>query len=558
MMARRIILLVAFFLVFGAGFRIYALPAVCGSPDSLTRTEAALPAVSDPFERNDYMAGVNEQDPARQAILLEDFQRRYPESVLRAGALEKTLDAYLRGGDNARAAQTAKRILSVNPGDIRALAILAFIARRAVAEGKSGSAVDVGAYAERGLKALADLRPSQGMRNEDFERMCNGAAHVFYGAAGFSALQSKNYQKARDFYLKAYEIAPVLEDTFQLSMTELEMEPMDVHGFWYLAKAVQLARNENNLSSARFIEDYGRSKYKRYHGGTDGWEELMKGAYACGEPPARMVDTTLFHGIPASITSPANGSLHGVSASVVSPGGNGGFHGVPASVASPTSDGRSHGVPASVTSPVGDTNPRKDQAASCIAGAFARDRGRNGNSAEEWVGLSYGKANQNTRIPRAFLQAIARKPTPEELVCRMVGNTDPATLSLSDWETVLGYRNASSCNRSAAEKVWAAIQQREKSGAGKLKFTRAKVIDIGDNTLDVALTEDNQNANKPDLRISMDAPMSTPPGRGTLIDLAGVIIDYKSEPFMFIAEHGEFGPATTPSVKPAGNLRSAH
>src|SRR5258708_15914409 len=102
MMARRIILLVAFFLVFGAGFRIYALPAVCGSPDSLTRTEAASPAGSDPFERNDYMAGVNEQDPARQAILLEDFQRRYPESVVRAGPLHKTLDDDPRSGGQTR------------------------------------------------------------------------------------------------------------------------------------------------------------------------------------------------------------------------------------------------------------------------------------------------------------------------------------------------------------------------------------------------------------------------------------------------------------------------
>jgi len=558
MTARRIVFLAAFFLVFGSGFRIYALPVVCGSAGPSIRTQDASPSVSDPFEMNDYIAGINEQDPKRQAILLEDFQRKYPESVLKTGVLEKTLDAYLRRGDYAGAIRTAGRILSIDPGNIRSLAILTFMARQAAAEGKGGAAGEAAVYAERGLKALADLRKPQGMQNEDFDRMCRGAAHIFYGAAGFSALQKKNYQKARDFYLKVYEIGPVLQDTFQLSIAELEMEPMDIHGFWYLAKAAQIARSENSPSAARTIEDYGRSKYKRYHGDVDGWEELMKGAYACGEPPVMQIDTTLFRGVPASITSPANGVLHGVSASVVSPGADGVFHGVPASVASPTSDGRSHGVPASVTSPVGDTNPHKNQAASCIAGVFARDRGSEGASAEGWVEPSYRKANENSRIPRAFLQSIARKLTPQELVCRMVGNTDPAALSLSDWEIVLGYRNASSCNKEAAEKVWAAIQEKEKQGANKIRFMRTKVIAASADTLDVALTDDNQNMSKPDLRISMDTPMSPPPAVGMVIDVAGLIIDYKPEPFMFIAEHGEFRPAAMPSAKPAGNLRAAH
>lgn len=553
MMARRIVLPVAVFLVFGAGCRIYALPVICGSAGYSVRTEAAIPEVRDSFEMDDYMAGVNERDPARQAVLLEDFQRRYPESVLRIDALEKTLDAYISVGDNARASQTARRILRAEPDNIRSLAILTFLARQAAAEGKSGTAAEVGTYAERGLKALTGLKKPQGMKDEDFAGMCQGEAHIFYGAAGFAALQSKNYQKARDFYLRAYEIAPVLQDTFQLSMAELEMDPMDIHGFWYVAKAAQIARSQNNSAGAKVIEDYGRSKYKRYHGDEGGWEELMKGAYACGEPPVRQLDTTLFHGVPASVTSSSNGTLHGVPASVVSPGG-GVFHGVPASVGSPTSDGRSHGVSASVTSPGGDPNPRRDQADSCAAGAFATNRGGNGNSAEGWVDPAYRRANQSARIPRAFLQSIARKLTPQELVCRMVGSTDPAGLSVSDWELVLGYRNASSCNRSAAEKVWAAIQEKEKQGTNKLRFTRAKVIEASADTLEVALTEDNQNMNKADLRISMDKPMSPPPAVGMLIDVTGLIIDYKSEPFLFIAEHGEFGP----SRMPAGNLRAAH
>ena len=98
----------------------------------------------------------------------------------------------------------------------------------------------------------------------------------------------------------------------------------------------------------------------------------------------------------------------------------------------------------------------------------------------------------------------------------------------------------------------------EKQGANKMRFTRAKVIAASADTLDVALTDDNQNRNQADLRISMDTHMSPPPAVGMLIDVASLIIDYKPEPFMFIAEHGEFGPAAMPSAKPTGNLRAAH
>jgi len=57
MKARRIVVLAAFFLVFGSGFRVSALPVVCGSAGPSIRTQDASPSVSDPFEMNDYIAG---------------------------------------------------------------------------------------------------------------------------------------------------------------------------------------------------------------------------------------------------------------------------------------------------------------------------------------------------------------------------------------------------------------------------------------------------------------------------------------------------------------------
>jgi hypothetical protein len=57
-------------------------------------------------------------------------------------------------------------------------------------------------------------------------------------------------------------------------------------------------------------------------------------------------------------------------------------------------------------------------------------------------------------------------------------------------------------------------------------------------TIDAALTEDNQKAQRSDLRIIMGAPMAKPPARGAVIHVEGVISDYSITPFAFIMTQG--------------------
>jgi hypothetical protein len=56
------------------------------------------------------------------------------------------------------------------------------------------------------------------------------------------------------------------------------MTPMDVNGLWYIAKAYNLAGA--NAAAKKAISDYGKAMYKRYHGGVDGWDELLAAAAA--------------------------------------------------------------------------------------------------------------------------------------------------------------------------------------------------------------------------------------------------------------------------------------
>jgi hypothetical protein len=118
----------------------------------------------------------------------------------------------------------------------------------------------------------------------------------------------------------------------------------------------------------------------------------------------------------------------------------------------------------------------------------------------------------------------------------------PGDLSFGDWEFVLGLRDASPANEEAAGKVMHAILDKEKQGTAKLKLP-VKVISATEGTIQAAITDENQQANKADLQVTLTKPTPHPPTAGTMIDVVGVITDYVPSPFSFIMKEGEVAKA---------------
>src|SRR5271166_6421986 len=68
------------------------------------------------------------------------------------------------------------------------------------------------------------------------------------------------------------ESQPNIADIYPLATADLEAKPMNPEGFWFIIKASALAQGPGQQQ----ILDYGRKKYIRYHGGEDGWADLVK------------------------------------------------------------------------------------------------------------------------------------------------------------------------------------------------------------------------------------------------------------------------------------------
>jgi len=77
------------------------------------------------------------------------------------------------------------------------------------------------------------------------------------------------------------------------------------------------------------------------------------------------------------------------------------------------------------------------------------------------------------------------------------------------------------------------------------------VISATADTIQGAVSEDNQQANKADITITMEKPMAKPPANGSEIHVIGNITNYTPNPFMFTMEKANL-PATKGGPAPKG------
>jgi tetratricopeptide (TPR) repeat protein len=409
---------------------------VAGQQPAATGQQANVPTsqkvIKDPAEYNAYITALNTTDPAAKGAAMEAFVAQYPQSIVKIDALEQAMGAYQQANNQQKVEQIARQILTIEPNNVRALAIVVFLERGQVKDAATGAKAR--SDAERGLQELPNWKNPDGVSAADYEKMKNQMANIFAGTAAFGALQQKDYASAAKYYEQALKIDPNdLGNNYQMAIALLESNPSNPLGFWYGAKALSIAQKQNPQAFQAW-SPYFLSRYKKYHGNTDDWNQRMATA--------------------ANETAP----------------------------------------------------------------------------------------------PPNFVASIPLAPTPCDLAAQAVQQNDPAQLSFSDYELVLSCRDKTPANKEAADKVWAFIQSKEKNGEAKLKMP-VKVVAAPDaSTLDVAVSDDNQAANKADMRVTMEKPMTKPPAVGTMTDIIGVISEYTPDPFMFTMTKGDL-PAAKPAAR---------
>jgi len=235
--------------------------------------------IKDPAEYNAYVGAVQQADAAAKISGLEAFLVQYPNSVMKEDALELLMGTYQQTGNQAKVIDTANRLLSANPDNVRALVLLAYNERAAQ------KWADARQHAEHGLQALPKMTKPDGVSEADFQKQKGQLAPLLNSIAGFASLQLKDYPAAQQHLRAAVEGDPNnVENIYPLALAYLSATPPDnVNGLFFVARAANLISDPAGKDQ---VKKFGHSRYVKYHGSEEGWNELLAQTASTPVPPA--------------------------------------------------------------------------------------------------------------------------------------------------------------------------------------------------------------------------------------------------------------------------------
>lgn len=253
-------------------------------------SQAKAPEIKDPAEYNAYVSAVQNPNVQQKISGLEDFLTRYPNSVVKKDALEVLMAAYQQTGNQAKTEDAAQKLLQMEPNNVRALALLTYSTRTAAQQNQNVQVnlQNAKSYGERGLQALQAMTQPEGVTPKQFEELKAQTAIIFNGAIGFADLNTKDYPNAQKFLQEAVNLRlqtnpndPTnINDIYMLALAYLEPKPPNPIGLFWIARAAALSHGNPQ------IVQYGQAKYTQYHGGPDGWDQVLQLAQTNPTPPA--------------------------------------------------------------------------------------------------------------------------------------------------------------------------------------------------------------------------------------------------------------------------------
>jgi tetratricopeptide (TPR) repeat protein len=259
-----------------------AAPAPAAQP---AQSQPAAPAASqgpvikDPAEYNAYVAATQQKDPVAEISGLEAFLTQYPNSIMKAQALDILMALYQQT-NNPKVMDAAQRVLAVNPDSVKALVVLAYSERAAQ------KWADAKQHAEHAVDLLPKWTKPDGVSDADFTKQKTQFTFIMEAVAGFSALNLKDYPAAQKHLRAAVEADPNnVENVYALATALLppSTPPDEVNGLFFIARAVNLVTDPTGKEQVR---KFGHSRYVHYHGGEDGWTDLLAQTASTPLPPA--------------------------------------------------------------------------------------------------------------------------------------------------------------------------------------------------------------------------------------------------------------------------------
>jgi tetratricopeptide (TPR) repeat protein len=267
----------------------------CAAPFAFAQDQITI---KDPAEYNAYSNAIGTSAPAAKAAALEDFLTKYPNTVVKSQVLTTLLLTYQQANDQANLLKTAKRVLDVDPSNLRAALVYVYLTKQqATVKAQTDPAGaqplldDAAKVADAALK-VTTASPGSGVSADDFAKLKTATTPIFESAIATDDVGKKDYKDAIDNYLaelKSYPDlgtpagAPGINETYLLGQAYTQQDPKDLpNGIFYLERAAQYAP----AAAKDSVEKQAEYWYQKYHGGMDGFDPIKQLAHDNATPPA--------------------------------------------------------------------------------------------------------------------------------------------------------------------------------------------------------------------------------------------------------------------------------
>jgi tetratricopeptide (TPR) repeat protein len=258
---------------------------------------AQAPVIKDPAEYNAYVGAIGQKDPAAQISGLEAFLTQYPNSIMKVAALQTLMGDYQQTNNQAKTIDAATKLVAADPCNVRAMALLAYFNRLKAQGGDANATQDLAdakKYAQMGLDCLPKFSKPDGTSDADFSKMKDQMTGIFNAAIGIAALTNKDYETARKALRAAVDSTPDSQKDFSVvyplalayagpTPPDPKLTPDPMNAIWFAIRASAVAPNAQYQTQ---IEKYAKGLYIKYHGGDDGWADVLAQAKANPAPPA--------------------------------------------------------------------------------------------------------------------------------------------------------------------------------------------------------------------------------------------------------------------------------
>jgi hypothetical protein len=460
--------------------------------------------IKDAAEYNAYANAMSQSAPAAKAEAIEAFLQQYPNSVAKQQMLEQLMLAYQQSNNAAKALDAAKRLVQVDPNNLRALLFIAYL-ESSQANGNQQMLDDAEGAAQKGLNAPKD----QCMSQADYDKVKDTATPIFYHAIALDDQAKKDYQGEIDAYTKELQSykdpaattqVPALLDTYYLGQAYLQKDSKDAaslkNAIWFLTRAAQFAKPPYQQQ----IETAAEYWYRKYHCST------TDAACMNGNPPPGFQEVQQLAAVPANVFPPA-----GYNPTQAPPPPS------PAELAHQaisTLPGCANATPAPPPAPAG------------------------GSPAAGTPQTGAAPAAAPETAPAAPAAAPGAPATPLPQAC---SDSLKNSLAMSDKEFILA--NGTQQDQAA---VWSVMN-------GVTAEVPGVVVSATPDSIQLAVSQDAQQSNKADFTINMKTPLKTAevPKQGDKVTYIATFDSYTQNPPMIIMKDGTTKPKPAEHRAPA-------